>query len=420
MPISIKNIALTNPHVDFFNIFSTDYQAASLRIWVLILCFSILAIIYERQHSRIFAKNLVLSLSIYCSILLVFQAIGLWTSQLLIISMLPARFSIVLVTVAFVIVISHVSKDLLSKKLLNRLTSFIFLIFPSPGIALLFLLKKIGTGSSSKKIIMFGHFIAILMVTLIGYLASPNILSLISNGTRFTEAIYASYVHTSYLNPLRTGFMNYIVPALFSKKSIQISFIFLFAILLVAPYLKAVHIKSNKYLKKDSIQNIFSYLGYAVSISFIVIASKLGMDYQLPFSYGGSNITKVISYTEAQIWARGNTPETSIFFIDGSLPGSYAWRTLSERPVSNPNLIFSFYNYPSYVDEFNKDREDFWISNLKAENFNYYGQWNENFFCLSQDLNMVSFVVQNFNQKPLFFPVVYRNRDFLIYKVKCD
>jgi hypothetical protein len=168
------------------------------------------------------------------------------------------------------------------------------------------------------------------------------------------------------------------------------------------------------------LQSLSKVIVYVFLIPVFIFATKDGMEYQIQWSFNGASNSKVLSYANAQIWAKTNTAEDSVFFIDGSMPPFYTWRTLSQRPTSNPNPIWSLYNYPVYAHEFNLNRRAFWAKNLSNSKLDYYGQWDEKYFCLGQDLMKISYVVQNYDQKPLSFPIAYENIDFIIYKVRCS
>jgi hypothetical protein len=212
--------------------------------------------------------------------------------------------------------------------------------------------------------------------------------------------------------------MNFIVPSLFSDTKIQILFILLFAMMLISPQ------KAKRMIVwlpgRINFTNVtWKNVVYLILTASFLLSIKSGMQYQLPWSYNGVKDEKVSAYTETQTWARLNTETDAVFFIDGSMPPYYTWRTLSQRAVSNPNPIWSLYNYPDYADRFNKSRDFFWSNSLEAKKLDYYGQWDEKYFCLSRDLMNISHVVQNLEQRALNFPVVYENEHFRVYKVVC-
>jgi hypothetical protein len=416
MPKNIQDIALTNPHLNFFNVFSTEFSSSSIRIWILIVCLATVAIFQERKFLEFNRNHLVLSLAIYSIALLALQSIGLMTNQLLLISLVPARFTVLLATIAFLLVMAKLSQDLFSASLLKRASSFLTIIFPSPLLLILLLLRELPARILKKYKKGVVRTSELITIGVIGFLVLPTIIT--KFGYQLANKMYESDPYNSILNPLRTGFMNFIVPSLFSNTKVQILFISLFALICITP-LKCkwiISVIGKRLWLTQPNWNAFMY--FILSCSF-VFASKTGMEYQLPWSYNGVKLEKITSYTEAQTWARTETPENSIFFIDGSMPPYYTWRTLSERPVSNPNPIWSLYNYPKYVDDYNKSRDLFWSRSLSTNKLDYYGQWDEKYFCLSQDLMKISYVVQNLDQPDLSFPIVYKNDFFQIFKVEC-
>ena len=414
MPESVRKIALTNPHLNFFDLFDTNYKASSLRIWVLIIVVCMLAITYENEFFGIPSNSSIKSIASYSVLLLLIQKFGLLTHQFLIISLCPARFTSVLITLTYLIVISHLVRNLFRLNLFARIAGLIFILFPSPFIVLSYGLKEV---LKRNKFSRLSFIFDIFIIFNISILVLPTMLGYF--GVTAADSIYNLPFYSSYLNPLNTGFMNFIVPALFSNKHIQILIILSFVLVAVFPLIGEYenHFRDGKHVGHKLNQNAkYSHL---VLVLVFVMASKTGMQYQTQWSFNGVNVSVVDSYSEAQIWARDFTKKDSVFFIDGAMPPYYTWRTLSQRPVSNPNPIWSLYDYPKYADEHNLKREIFWDSNVKNGSLDYYGQWNEKYFCLSKQLMNISYVVQNRKQKSLEFPISYANKDFIIYKVSC-
>jgi hypothetical protein len=416
MPQGIREIALTNPHLNFFNVFTTDYTFSSIRIWVLIICFSILAILHEREYLWFKENHLIFSMVIYSIMLLILQFIGLVTNQLLIISLVPARFTVILITISFLLVMIKLSKDLQSEEILRRISALIAIIFPAPLLMFFLLVRNLTQFPMKKQIKIISQTFELLTIGLIAFLVAPTIMA--KFGFNIADRIYASGPYNSILNPLRTGFMNFIVPSLFSDTKIQILFILLFAMMLLSPQ------KAKRMIvwldARINFTNItWKKVVYLILTASFLLSTKSGMQYQLPWSYNGVKDEKVSAYAETQTWARLNTETDAVFFIDGSMPPYYTWRTLSQRAVSNPNPIWSLYNYPDYADRFNESRDSFWSNSLEAKKLDYYGQWDEKYFCLSRDLMNISYVVQNLEQRALNFPVVYENEHFRVFKVVC-
>lgn len=414
MPESVRQIAFTNPHLNFFDLFETSYKDSSLRIWVLIIVFCLLSIRYENEYFGVPNNSYIKSIASYSVLLLLVQKLGLLTNQLLIISLCPARFTSVLITLTYLIVISHVVRNLLRLNLLARIAGLIFILFPSPVIVLSYGLKEVLKRSKFSRLsFIFDTFI----ILNISILILPTVLGYFGIST--ADSIYNLSFYSSYLNPLNTGFMNFIVPSLFSNKLIQILIILSLFLVALYPLLGKhdQHFRDGNHVGINLNRN--AKYTYLVLVLVFVTASKTGMQYQSQWSFNGVNVSVVDSYSKAQIWARDSTKKGSVFFIDGAMPPYYTWRTLSQRPVSNPNPIWSLYNYPKYADEHNMKREIFWDLNIKNKTLDYYGQWNEKYFCLSKQLMNISYVVQNRKQKLLEFPTSYANRDFIIYKVTC-
>lgn len=414
MPDSIKTIGLTNPHLNFFNVFETSFKFSSIRIWTLIIVFCLLAIKYENRYSKFGNNSVIRSMALYSILLVVIQQIGLLTEELLLISLVPVRFTSVLITAAYLIVVSHVVKNLFSWQLLGRLAGLIFILFPSPLIVLSFGLREIfKTSKLPKPSIAF----EILIITNIVFLVLPTFLGYL--GIDSADTLYNGPFYLSYLNPLNTGFMNFIVPSLFSNKQIQFLIVITFVIVALFPWITKVRkfVRYDGYSKFSSNFNL-NMVHLFVALVF-VLASKTGMQYQMQWSFNGVEVSRVDSYAATQVWARDSTAPGSVFFIDGAMPPYYTWRTLSERPVSNPNPIWSFYNYPKYADKHNSERNLFWENQLKSGTLDFAGQWNESYFCLSKELMNISYVVQNTEQKALKFPIAFTNEHFIVYKVSC-
>jgi len=342
------------------------------------------------------------------------QELGLLTRELLIISLVPVRFTSILITISYLIVVSHVVRNLLTWKLFARISALIFIIFPSPFIVISFGLKELLKKTKLHRTAIVLDFLIIINLLL---LILPTVLSY--TGFKSSDALYTMAFYSSIFNPLNTGFMNFIVPSLFSNKQIQILIALCFILVALLPLLIT---RKSFFLSKEQEQTNFirkSKLTHLFIAIVFVASSRTGMQYQTQWSFNGVNVSTVDNYAEAQIWARDNTAKDSVFFIDGAMPPYYTWRTLSERPVSNPNPIWSFYNYPKYANEHNQRRELFWNSQLKIKTLAYAGQWNENYFCLSKNLMNISYVVQSTKQKTLTFPRAFVNEDFIVFKVVC-
>jgi hypothetical protein len=414
MPDSIKDIGLTNPHLNFFNVFETDYKASSIRIWILLIVFSLLAVKYEIELSQYRNKHLVQSLAVYSGLLLIVQVLSLQSKEIMFISLVPLRFTSVLITIGYLIVLSHVIVNLFNWPFLARVSGLIFLLVPSPFIVSLFGIKAMLNRSKFSRV---AHLPDILIIMNIIVLVMPTILSYFD--LRAAEALYETSFFSSYFNPLNTGFMNFMVPSLFSNQPIQFLMTICFGLVIIFPAI--INRKTQLFFRNLTIlsDDRKTKLVYIFITVVFVTASRDGMQHQIQWSFNGVDISTVDSYADAQIWARDHTAPDSVFFIDGSMPPYYTWRTLSERPVSNPNPIWSFYNYPQYADEHNQERELFWEAQLENKSLDYPGQWNENYFCLSQELSNISFVVQNHEQKELLFPKAYSNEKFVIYRVEC-
>jgi hypothetical protein len=414
MPESIKKIGLTNPHLNFFNFFETDFKTSSIRIWILLIVFSLLAAKYEIENLQNRDKSIIKSIAWYSGLLLFIQLFALLSKEIVFISLVPLRFTSVLITVSYLIVVSHVVRNLLNWSLLARAAGLLFILVPSPLIVLLFGLKEFLKRSRFSKMSSLPD---VLIITNILLLVSPTLLSYFN--FKSADALYELSFFSSYFNPLNTGFMNFMVPSLFSNTRIQVLIVICFVLIILFPILikrkSQFSVQNRAKLKLDQ-KSSFVYLFVAI---VFVIASRDGMQYQMQWSFNGVDVSTVDSYAEAQIWARERTAPDSVFFIDGSMPPYYTWRTLSERPVSNPNPIWSFYNYPKYADKHNAERELFWDVQLKRKALDFAGQWNENYFCLSQNLSNISYVVQNFKQKKLPFAIAFSNKDFIVYKVEC-
>jgi hypothetical protein len=156
-----------------------------------------------------------------------------------------------------------------------------------------------------------------------------------------------------------------------------------------------------------------------VTILFLTGSLATGLKYEYQWSFSGVNLNQVQDYAAVQKWAREYSPLDSYFFTDGATP-FYSWRTYSERPGVYPNMVWSLYNYPEFVNEHNKKWKQWWRNSIQTGRSDFIGQWDTNFFCNSRNLLGTDFIVRNFQQQKLDFPIIFSNSHYLVHKVVCN
>jgi hypothetical protein len=418
IPAEIKSIMLTNDHLHFLIILSTNYTMSSHRVGVLVICFTLIAVIQANKCLGFIKGSYIALMGLYALLLLLIQQIGLWSNNFLLISLVPARFTTLLITLSYVIVISIAINKMFDSSFFEKISIFLFLLFPSPVITICYLLQVSLSYSKYEKIIKLKIFTHLFIIANISFLVLqtfiPSVIQKYSALNLFNDFF------NRFLNPLSSGFMNYIISALISNVIIQI-LLFSSLALIIAQGKQSIISRTEKWNVLLPLTRISqTKTSHYILIFSIVTANITGMSYQRQFSFNGVDVAKVDSYVDAQKWARFNTTPESVFFIDGAMLPYYSWRTYSQRPISNPSQIWSLYNYPKYAAEFNDKRNKFWSDNVENGGLKSKGEINEAYFCLSQPLMHIKYVVRSAISEKMNFPLAYANDFFDIYEVKCE
>lgn len=133
---------------------------------------------------------------------------------------------------------------------------------------------------------------------------------------------------------------------------------------------------------------------------------------------GKSDVTKNTTYCQAQLWARDNTPEGSSFILVQT-SDSLAWRGLTKRQVVNIIPIGQIYKATSIVEEYNKKLSNFWHTHktIKVDDQADYKDLNTTDWQQFAREFGGDYIVRVSNWPKLELPVVYKNRDFVIYQI---
>lgn len=133
---------------------------------------------------------------------------------------------------------------------------------------------------------------------------------------------------------------------------------------------------------------------------------------------GKSDVTKNTTYCQAQLWARDNTPEGSSFILVQT-SDSLAWRGLTKRQVINIIPIGQIYKATSIVEEYNKKLSTFWNTHktIKVDDQTDYKDLNTTDWQQFAREFGGDYIVRVSNWPKLELPMVYKNRDFVIYQI---
>ncbi len=408
-PKYVEDIAYTNPHLVFYNPIRSIYKLLSIRAWLLVVVMHFFWFQYARKN-----KDQISYLAVRFSIALTLGYVILSEIFLVIrftkgISIVPLRVTAITSAIGFVYLTIIAIEKLNSKNFMEKFPAFLVLIFPAPIVLLGYSIREIEIPFKKNRLIWLSNFL------IFGSLAIPAI-NYLSGGN--SNALYrqflASKISETIFNPQNQGFISYLVPSLYLH-----SYMRLFLILTVCYLLFIALVSSNLTLNLSKKKFRTDLLTAIVMIFVIIVGQQSGMKDQYQWSFGGKSLKEVSDYRDAQLWAKRNTSQSSVFFIDGSFPPYYVWRTLSERAVANPNPIWSLYNYPTYVDAFNAKRNAYWENAIKIGQVKFAGDWGVGYFCSSNALYSIDYVVRVKSQKDLPFPVVYANDSFKIEKVVC-
>lgn len=401
--VDLKKIAFTNPHLNFFNPFSSTYPLLSLRIWVILISLSVTVLIFLKKSNDI--RNLNLQIwSIGISLIFIaLHAIFMKLQCMPGILLFGPRLTVFLAIILYVFFLKYLYELINSNTRIEKIEGVIIFLFPSVAILAISAFNSI---LKSKKIerrillIRAGHCLMLLLI-LIPLLQKLIFLS----PSKWENFSPLQKIFDSYLNIQNTGFISYFVSgfATLISRDLKINFILLTIFVIFILY---TAIKSRNDLRVISL----------LLLSVIILTN--GLRYQSQWSYDGVAVSQVHDFADMQLWAKNNTLENSNFYLEGASSFT-SWRTLSQRPRVNPNINWSMYNYPDYAFQHNQKLQNWWNEQIADKKLLFYGQWNDKFICNSYPLFHTNYVLQSYKQESMDFPLVYKNESFKMYRVVC-
>ena len=410
-PEDLKAIAFTNQHLDFFNLFTTDFKLLSIRVWVLTLCLYILS----KQHLKnVKKKNYIKQQQLMLMCLLAFVILHWLALELEFVPgiiLFGPRFSVFFILICFVYFSVFLIEGFSKVNTVQKFTYFLTMLMPSVGILLIFTLFEVikNKWANCRKELDVLQALGIILVVVVS--VAGKVLAFVSPSLALEYD--QSWVNNSFLNAKNTGFSSYLLlafgtnPILFTGLLVLVFCVFFFE--LASHKIMQLRIRIKRQTRKVQI----------ILLLFLTGTLAMGLKYQYPLTFSLVPLVEVEDYADVQNWARGNTAVGSYFFFEGAAP-FYSWRTYSQRPAVHPDMVFSLYNYPKFIAERNLEWEKWWESSLKSGKSNLVGERSTNFFCLSREFLNTEYIVRSFKQEKLNFPIVYSNSHYLIYKAACD
>ena len=411
LPEDIKAIAFTNQHLDFFNLFASDFTLLTVRIWVLTLCVYALANLYlknlnqgdfARQH-QLMLMSLFAFLILHWLVLKIEFVPG--------ITLFGPRFSVFFILISFVYFAVYLIEGFSRVSSLQKLAYLFTMLMPSVGVILIFTFFEVIKYKSTypRKLLDILQAVGVIFIIIVS--GGNKLLTVIS--PRLALEYEKSWLSNSFFNSQNTGFTSYLLSA-FSTNSILFISLCLLTI--------SIFLLKLTFWKIDKAQIIMlkqKIKAQILILLFLTGSLAAGLKYEYQWSFNGVNLNQVKDYAAVQKWARKYSPSDSYFFTDGATP-FFSWRTYSERPGVYPNMVWSLYNYPEFINEHNIQWKQWWRSSIQTGQSDFIGQWDTNFFCKSRNLLGTDYIVRNFQQQKLDFPIVYSNSHFLVYKVVCN
>lgn len=173
------------------------------------------------------------------------------------------------------------------------------------------------------------------------------------------------------------------------------------AILILFPRL--LRLKSRRF----SHLNLFLILVISVNlfIKLLIIKPQVFWPYYWHYPNVSINVTDFPNWLAAQTWARQNTPPETVFLTP---PSSSGFRSFSQRSIvgDSKDGAAVFYTW-----EYTKLWQD------KMEVLKNYTQFREPDFLKIQQQYPFQYLIVTSSHPALNFQLVYKNSDFLIYKI---
>jgi hypothetical protein len=411
LPEDIKAIAFTNQHLDFFNVLTSDFTLLTVRIWVLTLCVYVLAKLNLKHLNKgNLAKQLELMLlSLFAFLILHWLVLELEFVPGII--LFGPRFSVFFILISFVYFAVYLIEGFSKVNALQKLTYLSTMLMPSVGIILIFTFFETIKHKSTNHRKLLDLFQAVCVIFVITVSSGNKLLTFISPSSALEYD--KSWLSNSFFNTQNTGFTSYLLSA-FSTNSIL--FIALCFLTISVLFFELTFARVDKIRKRILKQKTKAQV---VVLLFLTGSLATGLKYEYQWSFSGVNLSQVQDYAAVQKWARENTPIDSYYFTDGSTP-FFSWRTYSERPGVYPNMVWSLYNYPEFINEHNIEWKQWWKNSIQTGQSDFIGQWDTNFFCKSRSLLGTDYIVRNFEQQKLDFPIIFSNSHFIVHKVVCN
>ena len=399
----LKEIAFTNPHLKFFNPITSTYPLLSLRIWLILIAISTIALTFLKQYQDRESFKLITR---YVSVSLVFlaaHALFMKTQFMPGILLFGPRITVYLVVILYIYFLKYIYELIISHSKTQKIEGAILYLFPAVALLLLASVNCIMRNANFKIKKQVMYFINISTICLFLILFLQKAIFVLPN--KWENHILLAKLFNSKLNIQNTGFVSYYVSGLGSMVNREHIWTFIFSFTLIVAVVYGSR-KANSDFK-------------AISFLFLLVISlNNGLNYQKQWSYDGVPIEKVQDFADMQVWSKNNTSEFSNFYLEGASPFS-SWRTFSERPRVNPNINWTLYNYPDYAFKHNLYLQNWWKKQIAEKQLEFYGQWNEVFICNSRDMFHTDYVLRSHEQEPMNFPLVYKNNSFKMHKVVC-
>jgi hypothetical protein len=392
----IINLA-SNGHYHFFNPFDSMNLPLTLRAWAYTFSFGLIGYLFISTLKNTYYKSLYNKLIFVAFSYGVFEQIGVYFKNELLVKLSGTRFSVFFLSISICLTLSYFCKMIMDKSILQRTAGLISILFPVPGVLFSFITLQILNRFKVFKrnsIILFSIY-----VLFAGSVGSIFIVWYHIESLRwFTDNIYAFFTGTIF--DTRTMFnANYFWTPLYINQ--KLSFITFVIILLFI-------ISSSLILsRKPVIQNVSLFF----LISCLCFIGNQGAQNDLKATGYRKSLDEANARKDSQIWIRNNTP-TDANFIAFSSP--YGFRSLTQRSMIQNSKSINPYVYTSWLESNNrkldKYTKDYFLENPAATPEQYYIDF-------AKDFNVDYIYFDKVQYLSFQLPVEYENDFYTIYRI---
>jgi hypothetical protein len=383
-----------NFHLTFFEPSISQSPRFCIYVWLLVISIMIAVNFYAADAISNYVKKSYNVLFCFMMLLTGIQYIAVQHGVVSLMSLVPARISVVYIIFGLIIIFTKVFSDI-EKGVTLSFINLILIVYPSPWI-----IACLGVEGLLRKTRLL-PFVTILRF----FFAVAGLITI--TGFNFLHVYAEQSFWGKYLLDLTQFDIAATIRSSFSIHPLLLLTVFTFSTIFLINNLGKM-IPGNK--KMGIMINVLMS-----SVLFLIVIIQ-GFIYQRQFTYENNIFTeqKVIDLAAAQEWSQINTPTASNFIVTPN--GTFTpWRTLSERPVIQYGYVDGLYGYDSESNKYTLSIRKFWDESGSHE-------LNKNNLCSFTKKFGGQYLVENSGSKLISSPSlerVYRNQNYIISKILC-